>query len=60
MRLAAAEDVRRLPHGCAMRSAGIVIGRQRPDTACGVVFVTLEDEAGCILNHETSAAGMGD
>ena len=29
-----------------MRTAGIVIGRQRPDTASGVVFVTLEDETG--------------
>ena len=28
------------------RTAGIVIGRQRPDTASGVVFVTLEDETG--------------
>jgi len=48
MRLAAAEEVRRLPHGSAVRAAGIVIGRQRPDTASGVVFVTLEDETGCI------------
>ena len=29
-----------------MRTAGIVIGRQRPDTASGVIFVTLEDETG--------------
>jgi DNA polymerase III alpha subunit len=28
--------------------ADIVIGRQRPDTASGVVFVTLEDETGCV------------
>jgi len=48
MRLAAAEDVRRLPHGSSVRAAGIVIGRQRPDTASGVVFVTLEDETGCV------------
>jgi error-prone DNA polymerase len=48
MRLAAAEDVRRLPHGASVRTAGIVIGRQRPDTASGVVFVTLEDETGCV------------
>ena len=48
MRLAAAEDVRRLPHGASVRAAGIVIGRQRPDTASGVVFVTLEDETGCV------------
>jgi error-prone DNA polymerase len=48
MRLAAAEEVRRLPHGSAVRAAGIVIGRQRPDTTSGVVFVTLEDETGCV------------
>ncbi len=48
MRLAAAAEVRRLPHGSAVRAAGIVIGRQRPDTTSGVVFVTLEDETGCV------------
>ena len=32
----------------SVRTAGIVIGRQRPDTASGVVFVTLEDETGTI------------
>jgi error-prone DNA polymerase len=45
-RLASADDVRRLPHGRIVRTAGIVIGRQRPDTASGVIFVTLEDETG--------------
>lgn len=28
--------------------AGLVIGRQRPQTASGVIFVTLEDEFGMI------------
>ena len=32
----------------ATRTAGIVVGRQRPNTASGVVFVTLEDETGSI------------
>ena len=45
-RLATAEEVMRTPHGRLIRTAGIVIGRQRPDTASGVVFVTLEDETG--------------
>lgn len=32
---------------CALvRVAGIVVGRQRPGTASGIVFVTLEDESG--------------
>jgi len=29
-----------------VRTAGIVVGRQRPGTATGIVFVTLEDESG--------------
>ena len=31
-----------------MRATGIVINRQRPDTAAGVTFATLEDEYGLI------------
>ena len=45
-RLVSADAVRRAPHGRLVRTAGIVIGRQRPDTASGVIFVTLEDETG--------------
>ncbi|MBP6564532.1 MAG: error-prone DNA polymerase, partial [Burkholderiales bacterium] len=45
-RLSTATDVARTPHGRLARTAGIVTGRQRPDTASGVVFVTLEDETG--------------
>ena len=48
MRLATAEELREYPHGRAARVAGIVVGRQRPDTASGVVFVTLEDETGSV------------
>jgi error-prone DNA polymerase len=33
-------------HGAAVRTAGIVLMRQRPSTAGGVTFVTLEDESG--------------
>ena len=47
-RLSCAETVRALPHKRLARAAGLVIGRQRPDTASGVVFVTLEDETGCL------------
>ncbi len=35
-------------HGRRARAAGLVTCRQRPDTASGVVFVTLEDETGCV------------
>ncbi len=47
-RLAPAEALRALPHGRRVRAAGLVTCRQRPDTASGVVFVTLEDETGCV------------
>ena len=30
-----------------MKIAGLVITKQRPGTASGVTFVTLEDETGC-------------
>jgi error-prone DNA polymerase len=45
-RLVTAADIARTPHGRIARTAGIVIGRQRPDTASGVIFMTLEDETG--------------
>jgi error-prone DNA polymerase len=35
-------------HGSRVRAAGLVTCRQRPDTASGVIFVTLEDETGCV------------
>lgn len=34
------------PSGSAVSVAGIVLVRQRPGTASGVVFITLEDETG--------------
>jgi error-prone DNA polymerase len=37
-----------LPNGRNARFAGIVILRQRPQTASGVTFLTLEDEAGMV------------
>jgi error-prone DNA polymerase len=35
-------------HGAPVRVAGLVLSRQRPGTASGVVFVTLEDECGMV------------
>lgn len=37
-----------LRHGERVSTAGLVICRQRPQTASGVVFVTLEDETGFV------------
>jgi len=48
MRFATAEELKRLPGGAPARAAGIVTGRQRPGTASGTVFVTLEDETGYV------------
>ena len=39
-----AERVAQLGDGCALRVAGLLINRQRPGTARGTVFMTLEDE----------------
>jgi error-prone DNA polymerase len=43
-----AEQLRDLPHGRVVRVAGIVTARQRPQSAGGVMFVTLEDETGYV------------
>ena len=47
-RIFSSQDLNQLPHGSRARAAGLVTCRQRPDTASGVVFVTLEDESGCV------------
>jgi len=41
-----AMELRRMPNGRAVRVAGSVIVRQRPATANGFVFLSLEDETG--------------
>ena len=41
-----ASDLRAAPQGRRVRVAGMVITRQRPGTAKGFVFLTLEDETG--------------
>ncbi len=39
-------DPSRRPHGSRIAVAGLVLVRQRPGTASGIVFMTLEDETG--------------
>jgi error-prone DNA polymerase len=41
-----AAELLKLPHGTHVRYAGAVIARQRPGTAKGFVFLSLEDETG--------------
>src|SRR5712692_2931944 len=48
LQLLTAEELRLRSHGSTARVAGLVTCRQRPDTASGVIFVTLEDETGCL------------
>ncbi|MDF0535781.1 error-prone DNA polymerase [Shewanella sp. A32] len=43
-----AESLWQCRHGQLVTVAGLVVGRQRPGTASGVTFVTLEDETGHI------------
>jgi error-prone DNA polymerase len=45
-RLLSASDLGCVANGRPVRTAGIVLMRQRPQTASGVTFLTLEDESG--------------
>ena len=47
-KLMTAAQLHDLPDGRLVRACGIVVMRQRPQTAKGVTFVTLEDETGCV------------
>ncbi|HYM00598.1 MAG TPA: OB-fold nucleic acid binding domain-containing protein, partial [Blastocatellia bacterium] len=49
MAVATVADIRKLPNNATARVAGAVIVRQRPGTAKGFLFLSLEDETG-ILN----------
>jgi error-prone DNA polymerase len=59
MQLLTSTQLRPLAHGTPARACGIVTVRQRPPTAKGTVFVTLEDETGTVnvivWNHVVEA-----
>ena len=62
-----AADVPKIPRGTRVRLAGAVIVRQRPGTAKGTLFITLEDETGMAqaivapkLFHEQRALIVGN
>jgi error-prone DNA polymerase len=42
----AAADLKTLPNGEPIKIAGLVLFRQRPGTAKGTIFITIEDETG--------------
>jgi error-prone DNA polymerase len=53
--LLTAAELRGTAHGSRVRTAGLVVARQRPATAGGIVFLLLEDETGmlnCIVRPE--------
>jgi error-prone DNA polymerase len=43
-----AREANNLPHGRWVKVAGLVLIRQRPGTASGIVFITIEDETGVV------------
>ncbi|PIF78364.1 DNA polymerase III alpha subunit [Variovorax sp. 54] len=59
MQLMSAVELRAARSGQTVRACGIVKGRQRPGTANGTIFVTLEDETGnvnvIVWNHVIEA-----
>jgi error-prone DNA polymerase len=46
--LARSSDLERIDDGATVEVAGMVVARQRPETAKGIVFMLLEDERGTI------------
>ena len=58
LRYVRASDLREMPSRQLARCAGLVTCRQRPGTATGVIFVTLEDETGMVnvIVHNKLAA----
>ena len=47
-RVSTAAALRAFPNGRPARASGLVTHRQRPETAKGTIFVTLEDETGAV------------
>jgi len=47
-KLLSSRDLRHIPDGRVIRTAGIVTLRQQPSTAKGTIFVSLEDEFGTV------------
>jgi len=46
--LARSDDLERIEDGTVVEVAGMVVARQRPETARGIVFMLLEDERGTV------------
>jgi error-prone DNA polymerase len=48
LKIVRAAELQKMPHGRWVKVAGLVLIRQRPGTASGIVFETLEDETGIV------------
>jgi len=48
LRVRRANELSSLPNGKTVRVAGLVTHRQRPETAAGVIFISLEDDTGIV------------
>ena len=48
MKISTAYDLKKIDNNCIVSVAGLVTLRQRPGTANGVMFLSLEDETGSI------------
>ena len=48
LHILSAADIRQAKDGQLVKVAGLVLVRQRPGTAKGVCFITIEDETGCV------------
>ena len=46
LQVTACNDLTRLTNGATVKVSGLVLVRQRPGTAGGIVFITIEDETG--------------
>src|SRR6185312_14991265 len=45
-KILSAQELRQRPNGELVRAAGCIIARQRPGTAKGFIFLSMEDETG--------------
>ncbi len=47
LHIVSASDLNNLSDGMPVKIAGLILVRQRPGTASGICFITIEDETGC-------------
>lgn len=47
LHIRSAKDLNNISDGMPVKVAGLVLVRQRPGTASGICFITIEDETGC-------------